>query len=51
MLITGILIVLAISVLLLIGIIDGKIAGGAVVLSLILAGSGSTISIRHRKYQ
>ena len=49
MLIAGILIMLTISVLLLMGIIDGKIAGGAVVLSLILAGSGSSISRKNKR--
>ena len=49
MLIAGILIMLTMSVLLLMGIIDGKIAGGAVVLSLILAGSGSSISRKNKR--
>ena len=49
MIIAGILIMLTISVLLIIGIVDGKIAGGAVVLSLILAGSGSTISKKNKR--
>ncbi len=49
MLIAGILIILTISVLLLVGIVDGKIAGGTVVLSLILAGSGSSISRKNRR--
>ena len=49
MLITGILIMLTISVLLLVGIVDGKIAGGAVVLSLILVGSGSSLSKKNKR--
>ena len=49
MLIAGILIMLTISVLLLVGIVDGKIAGGAVVLSLILAGSGSSLSKKNKR--
>ncbi len=49
MLIAGILIMLTISVLLLVGIVDGKIAGGAVVLSFILVGSGSAISKKNKR--
>ncbi len=49
MLIAGVLIMLTISILLLIGVIDGKIAGGLIVFSLILAGGGSALSRKNRK--
>lgn len=49
MLIAGILIMLTISILLLTGIIDGKMGGGFIVLSLILTGSGSSISTKNKK--
>ncbi len=49
MLIAAILSMLTISVLLFIGIIDGRVAGGIFVISLILAGGGSTISRKNKK--
>ena len=49
MLIAAILSMLTISVLLFIGIIDGRIAGGIFVISLILAGGGSAISRKNKK--
>ena len=47
-LMVAVLAIIALSILLVIGSIDGKFAGGFFVIALIMAGAGAAISKKHR---